>query len=195
MLGLRSLARCVLFDGCGQKAVSPIDAGEEKAQACAILVSGTGNQSVSPVAAALKQAKPQPESAQAVTWGCPLHYIVTRYNWRNGLIVDSRAKDTANRGFIIGWKEIAQYLNKSVRTVQRYEKELMLPVRRTAGSKGPVMAAKADLDRWVLAASMQETPSRFMFQRLRKRIQQMRNIEDKAKHVMAQLYQLHQKLR
>jgi TolB-like protein/Flp pilus assembly protein TadD len=47
------------------------------------------------------------------------------------------------------WKEIAAYLNKEVRTVQRWEKSLGLPVRRLAqGKQGTVFAYKLDLDAW-----------------------------------------------
>ncbi len=49
------------------------------------------------------------------------------------------------------WKEIAAYLKKEVRTVQRWEKSLGLPVRRlTQGKQGTVFAYKADLDAWWL---------------------------------------------
>jgi hypothetical protein len=55
-----------------------------------------------------------------------------------------------------GWKEVADFLGKGVRTVQRYEGELGLPVRRPAGkSKGSVIAAKAELRDWVLACAKQ----------------------------------------
>jgi TolB-like protein/Flp pilus assembly protein TadD len=47
------------------------------------------------------------------------------------------------------WKEIAAYLKKEVRTVQRWEKNLGLPVRRLAqGKQGTVFAYKSDLDAW-----------------------------------------------
>jgi len=55
-----------------------------------------------------------------------------------------------------GWKEIANYLGKGVRTVQRYEREMRLPIHRPAGkSHGAVVASKTELDRWVT-----ESPSR-----------------------------------
>ena len=47
------------------------------------------------------------------------------------------------------WKEIAAYLRKEVRTVQRWEKSSDLPVRRlTHGKLGTVFAYKSDLDSW-----------------------------------------------
>lgn len=49
-----------------------------------------------------------------------------------------------------GWKEIANYLGKGVRSVQRYERDLGLPVHRISGrSASAVLASKAELDRWI----------------------------------------------
>lgn len=48
-----------------------------------------------------------------------------------------------------GWKEIAAFFGKSTRTVQRWEAELGLPVRRLRGQSGEIVYAWAeDLDRW-----------------------------------------------
>lgn len=48
------------------------------------------------------------------------------------------------------WKEIAQYMGKGVRTVQRWERCAGLPVHRPAAtSKGPVLAYRAELSAWV----------------------------------------------
>jgi hypothetical protein len=48
------------------------------------------------------------------------------------------------------WKEIATYLGCGIRTVQRYELNLRLPVRRVAGrSKSSVLALKSDLNTWL----------------------------------------------
>jgi len=47
------------------------------------------------------------------------------------------------------WKEIAAYLRRGPRTVQRWEQEQGLPVRRlTAGKQGQVFAYKSELDAW-----------------------------------------------
>ena len=52
------------------------------------------------------------------------------------------------------WKEIAQYLGRAVRTVQRWEQELGLPVRRPRRKKrSAVIAVPAELDAW-LASSL-----------------------------------------
>jgi hypothetical protein len=55
-------------------------------------------------------------------------------------------------GLLNSWKEIATYLGRGVRTVQRWEK-FGLPVRRLApGSRVAVMASTRDIDRWFESA-------------------------------------------
>lgn len=50
-----------------------------------------------------------------------------------------------------GWKEIAGYIGRSVRTTQRWEQESALPVRRILmGGKPQVFAYAKELDRWRL---------------------------------------------
>ena len=52
---------------------------------------------------------------------------------------------------LTSWKEIASYIGKSVRTVQRWESELGLPVRRpNPGDRNIVLAMPDELDRWLL---------------------------------------------
>jgi hypothetical protein len=49
-----------------------------------------------------------------------------------------------------GWKEIANYLGRGVRTVQRYEREFGLPVQRPSRKKqGSVLSTQSELDAWV----------------------------------------------
>ncbi len=47
------------------------------------------------------------------------------------------------------WKEIAAHLGKGVRTVQRYERQLGLPVRRPLQHKQIVLAYADELDSWL----------------------------------------------
>jgi hypothetical protein len=59
------------------------------------------------------------------------------------------------------WKEIAAYLKRGARTVQRWEREEGLPVRRLQHDKlGSVYAFKSELDRWWSARETEraETP-------------------------------------
>jgi TolB-like protein len=47
------------------------------------------------------------------------------------------------------WKEVAAYLKRGTRTVQRWEREKGLPVHRLRPEKlGPVFAFKSELDAW-----------------------------------------------
>jgi hypothetical protein len=50
---------------------------------------------------------------------------------------------------LTSWKEIAQYLGRGVRTVQRWEREFGLPVRRpTDPCRRTVLAIPEELDAW-----------------------------------------------
>ncbi|HWI68468.1 MAG TPA: hypothetical protein VNS88_08820, partial [Nitrospiraceae bacterium] len=52
-------------------------------------------------------------------------------------------------GRLDSWKEIATYLKRDVRTVQRWEKTEKLPVRRHLHEKqGTVYAFKSEIDAW-----------------------------------------------
>lgn len=59
----------------------------------------------------------------------------------------AKASDVLN-----SWKEIAAYLKRGVRTVQRWEADLGLPVRRPRGiSRSAVIAVPSDIDQWLNA--------------------------------------------
>ena len=52
------------------------------------------------------------------------------------------------------WKEIARYLGRGVRTVQRWERDLGLPVRRPHGrDRSTVLALAEELDHWLAACA------------------------------------------
>jgi predicted DNA-binding transcriptional regulator AlpA len=55
-----------------------------------------------------------------------------------------------SNGVLNSWKEVAQYLARGVRTVQRWERDLGLPVRRPRGTKrSAVIAIASEIDEWV----------------------------------------------
>lgn len=57
---------------------------------------------------------------------------------------------TSTTSVLTSWKEIARYMGKGVRTVQRWEQDFGLPVRRPQGSnRKAVLARPRDLDAWV----------------------------------------------
>ncbi len=80
------------------------------------------------------------------------------------------------RTVLSSWKEIASYLGKGVRTVQRWERELGLPVRRPKpNEKQIVLAFPEELDNW-LKRSPQRQPTPLIkrheeFERLRSLLQ------------------------
>jgi len=52
------------------------------------------------------------------------------------------------------WKEIARYVGRGVRTVQRWERDLEFPVRRPRHKqRSAVVALPAEIDAWFLKAS------------------------------------------
>jgi|SRR6185312_10610111 len=62
---------------------------------------------------------------------------------------------TKNSEVLNSWKEVATYLGRGVRTVQRWEQELGLPVRRPRGkTRSAVIAFRNELDQW-----LQHTPT------------------------------------
>ncbi|HEY3767435.1 MAG TPA: hypothetical protein VGN44_02075 [Candidatus Angelobacter sp.] len=57
--------------------------------------------------------------------------------------------------YLNSWKEIAQYFGRGVRTVQRWEAMLGLPVRRPHGkSRSAVIAITGELDEWLTRAQL-----------------------------------------
>ena len=68
-------------------------------------------------------------------------------------------RQTTAQGEVFSWwKDVANYLGKSVRTVQRYERELGLPIRRpTPKATVAVIATKAELDAWISASPLRRS--------------------------------------
>ncbi len=59
------------------------------------------------------------------------------------------------------WKEIAEYVGRGVRTVQRWERELGLPVRRPRHHlRSPVIAIPAEIDDWLRRGGPRLEPNR-----------------------------------
>ena len=60
---------------------------------------------------------------------------------------------------LTSWKEVAAYLGKGVRTVQRWEKYDRLPVRRLSGTS-KIIVHRTELDTWLhsRAVTMQSKP-------------------------------------
>ena len=55
-----------------------------------------------------------------------------------------------DRKILNSWKEIAAYIGRGVRTVQRYERIYRLPIRRPAGrDRSAVIALSDEVDQWL----------------------------------------------
>lgn len=64
-----------------------------------------------------------------------------------------------NIAVLTSWKDIAQYVGKGVRTVQRWEKELGLPVRRPKQArKSAVLAVPSEINDWVKSQQFNSGP-------------------------------------
>jgi len=113
--------------------------------------------------------------------------------------------DRAGRTHILsGWKEIAHFLGKGVRTVQRYENELALPVRRPAGKdRGSVIATKEELAAWVNASSLRDrsdlrpSPGRTSasLQLFKKALAENRNIREQMRSLTTEMRRSRELLR
>ena len=59
------------------------------------------------------------------------------------------------------WKEIASFLDRGVRTVQRWEQELQLPVHRIGkGKRSPVYALVPELKFWIATSGINSVSQR-----------------------------------
>jgi hypothetical protein len=64
--------------------------------------------------------------------------------------VDLPSVHSPSSRVLSSWKDIARYMGKGVRTVQRWERDFGLPVRRARGAnRKAILARPADLDAWV----------------------------------------------
>lgn len=100
---------------------------------------------------------------RALMWGLVrriARWRVTRRRY-NPTVADSHGASTpppdASRGARLdSWKEIAAYLNRDLRTLQRWEKTAQLPIRRlNKPGMRAVFAYTSDLDEWLRAQSPQ----------------------------------------
>lgn len=83
------------------------------------------------------------------------------------------------------WKDIARYLDRGVRTVQRWEQEQGLPVHRIGtGPRAPVFAFESELMAWLVSRTIscpdareiipvRATPPHSKWQELRARHQEL----------------------
>ena len=66
-----------------------------------------------------------------------------------------------DKDFLNSWKEVAQYVGRSERTIQRWERDLGFPVHRPAGKlRSSVIALAAEIDEWIKRAPTARSQSK-----------------------------------
>jgi hypothetical protein len=77
--------------------------------------------------------------------------VLSEIGHRNSAETAESAGRSKRPRVLTSWKEVAQYMGKGVRTVQRWERDFHLPVRRPSGAnnKRVILALTADLDAWI----------------------------------------------
>jgi hypothetical protein len=106
------------------------------------------------------------------------------------------SRQTESQQILSGWKDIANHLGKGVRTVQRYERDLGLPVRRPTRESGVVFAITSEIDAWVDACPMRATlrsigamptSGETTVQSLRKNVAEMRRLGNQMQELRGEL--------
>jgi hypothetical protein len=106
-------------------------------------------------------------------------------------------RDAFSPEILSGWKDIASHLGKGVRTVQRYERQLSLPVHRpNGGLHGAVIATKPELDAWVTASPVRAAvhhaqplvDNATLLNDLRQHLKELRRLREEAKNLRKELH-------
>src|SRR5690349_3523745 len=69
-----------------------------------------------------------------------------------GLVTSTISNNAPPQQILRSWREVAHYLHRGVRTVQRWEKALHLPVHRVT-TGGEIFAFTTELDAWFLSVA------------------------------------------
>jgi hypothetical protein len=92
----------------------------------------------------------------------------------DGKVFVSSPTTAIGRKVLHSWKEIALYMRLGVRTVQRYEQHLGLPIRRFGGvARTSVTAFTDELDTWMVTAGT-HTIGRAEWERAMSEIEELR---------------------
>ena len=84
---------------------------------------------------------------------------------------------------LTSWKEIARYVGRGIRTVQRWEQELGFPVRRT--KQGSLLAVPGEIDSWVKLQQL--TDGRLDLASLRVLRTEIRELRSENRELLRQL--------
>lgn len=79
---------------------------------------------------------------------------MTDWLMANPMSANRNPSKSQSHAILNSWKEIAAYLGRGVRTVQRWEQELQLPVHRIGkGRRSPVFAVVSELKFWTVTSA------------------------------------------
>jgi hypothetical protein len=80
---------------------------------------------------------------------------------QTNLRVMASVSDREVASVLTSWKDIARYVGRGVRTVQRWERELGFPVRRTKSREnGTTLAIPREIDSWVKSQQLTDGSDR-----------------------------------
>ena len=75
----------------------------------------------------------------------------THFGFSRGPMMESEAKTGADDVTLQSWREIARYMGKGVRTLQRWEQEFGLPIHRGENSHTKsIFACASEVDAWAI---------------------------------------------
>lgn len=96
----------------------------------------------------IPKASPQRELLQEIMWNTIMGELASP-ECEKPASPPVHERDNARRQALGSWKEIASFFGKGVRTVQRWERELGLPIHRPSRSqRGIVIAFPDELEAW-----------------------------------------------
>lgn len=92
------------------------------------------------------------------------------------------------RRILNSWKEIATYLGRGVRTVQRWESQLGLPVHRPAGKDhSAVLAFSSELDDWLNSRPVRQAMQPESISLVQRESSELRNLLTRAEEMLAKI--------
>ena len=103
---------------------------------------------------------------------------------------ESAQRPSAEMPVLATWRGIAKYMGTGIRTVQRWEIQFGLPVRRSADRpKSQVMAVPAELDEWVKAFPLSEGLSPLYSPEIENLLQNIFELQSEVRELRRQLDQ------
>ncbi len=96
-----------------------------------------------------------------------------QFSFKTVSVADSRQRSLE---ILNSWKEVAVYLGRGVRTVQRWERDLGLPVHRPRGKqRSAVVAIPEEIERWI-----ERTPARSLESAISNHVELARHLRDQS---------------